>query len=172
MDLVIILCAKYLIFLFGLAAFAYFLILSKKLKIKVIIFGIITTIIAFILAKIGSSLFYDARPFVSDHVTALFKYTADNGFPSDHTLLSASIAITIFAISRKWGIGFLIISIIIGTSRVLAHVHHPIDILGGIIFALIGGFFAFYVSPKILPHIYKMSYINKWLDPPMGTPTK
>lgn len=149
MNTVIIFCAKYLVFIVGLVAVGYWLTLPKKQKLTVAIFGVITLAVAFILAKIGGAVFYDARPFVLDHVTALFKYTADNGFPSDHTLLAASIGLAIFMASKKWGAGLLAAAVIIGTSRVLAHVHHPIDIVGSLIFVAIGGMLAYYLTPKI-----------------------
>ncbi len=164
MNSVIIFCAKYLIFVVALAAFAYWVTLPKKLKIRAFVFGIITMAIAYILAKIGSSLFYNARPFVSDHVVPLFKYTADNGFPSDHTLLSASIAVTLFTISKKWGVSFAVLAIIIGSSRVLAHVHHPIDIVGSLVFALIGGAIAYLLSPRILVFLSKSHFFNHLLE--------
>jgi len=159
MDLIIILCAKYLIYIVAIVALGYWLSLSNRLKIRVAVFGIVTSIIAYLLAKIGSSVFYDARPFVSDHVAALFTYTADNGFPSDHTLLATSLAITVlFCGSKKWGVVFLAAAVVIGSARVLARVHHPIDIAGGLVFALIGGVGAYYLTPLLLVFLSKSKY--------------
>lgn len=157
MNSVIIFCAQYLIYLLIILAFSYWLTLPKKQKVQVVVYGVITALVAFILAKIGSSIFFDARPFVSDHLTPLFKHVADNGFPSDHTLFSASIAVAVFLVSKKWGIGFFVLSIIIGSSRVFANVHHPIDILGGLVFAIIGGVAANYAAPVIISNISKHS---------------
>lgn len=161
MDSIIIFCAKYLIFVAIIVAFGYWLTLPKRQKTKVVIFAIITFIIAYILAKLGSAMFYNARPFVSEHVTALFSHGADNGFPSDHTLLAASIAFTLFVVSKRWGVGFLVVAIIIGGSRVIANVHHPIDIIGSLFFALIGGAVAYLLTPKIMSYIAKSSYAEK-----------
>jgi undecaprenyl-diphosphatase len=163
MNELIIFCAKYLIYLVIVAAFIYWLTLPKKSKLRSAVFGVITILVAFVLAKIGGGLFYNARPFVSDHVTALFKYPADNGFPSDHTLITASIGVTIFAISKKWGSVLLVAAIIIGLSRVLAHVHHPVDILASILFAIVGGIVAYYATPKVLPYVSKVGFVHSWL---------
>lgn len=149
MNSLVILCAKDLIYLTVFLGLVYWLFLAKNQKRRLIIFGVITGAVAFIFAKIGDALFYDTRPFVIEHITPLIKHAANNGFPSDHTLLAASIAVAIFYISKKWGIGFMLLAIAIGSSRVLSHVHHPIDIIGSIIFAVIGGAVAYYLTPKI-----------------------
>lgn len=149
MDSLIIFCAKNLIYLMILLAIIYWFILKTEQKKHFIVFGIVSGIVAFILAKIGGALFYNARPFVSEHVQPLIQHAANNGFPSDHTLLAMVITVTVFSISRRWGIGFMILTIIIGSSRVFAYVHHPIDIIGSIVFALVGGVAAYYLVPKI-----------------------
>lgn len=120
-----------------------------------IIFGLITGIVAYGLATVGGLLFYNTRPFVVDHVTPLISHLANNGFPSDHTLLAASIAVMLFSVSKQLSLGFMFLAIIIGSSRVLAHVHHPIDILASIVFAIIGGLVAYFLAPKILSLIRK-----------------
>ena len=161
MNFLIIICAKYLIFIVGILAFAYWLRVPRKQKIRLLVLGLLTGIIAIVLAKIGSSLFYDARPFVSDNVIPLFAYTADNGFPSDHTLLAASIAVAIFFVSKKWGIGFMLLAVIIGLSRVLANVHHPVDIIGSFFFTIIGGLVAYAITPKVLELAYKSDRLKR-----------
>ncbi len=153
MNALIILCAQYLIYVSGLIAGIYWLTLPNKTKIQVAIFGIVTGIVAVVLAKAGGSIFYDARPFVADHVASLFPYTADNGFPSDHTLIAAVMAVTIYSVSKKLGLGLLALAIIIGVSRVLANVHHPLDIIGSLIFAGLGGVVAYYLVPRLVSYL-------------------
>ena len=149
MNLIIILCATGLIYLTALLGLVYWITLKTDQKKHLVIFGAVTAITAFILAKIGSLLFYNARPFVSEHLIPLFQHDTSNGFPSSHMLLAAVIAVTVFAISKKWGIGFMVVAIIIGVSRVAANIHYPIDIIGSIVFAVIGGVAAYYFTPKI-----------------------
>lgn len=155
MNQIIILCAKYLFVLVAVLAFVYWLKLAKKQKIEMIVFGLITVAVAYLLAKLGGALFYDARPFVSDHVASLFPYVADNGFPSDHTLFSGVIAITVYAMSKKWGLILGGLAILVGVSRVLAHVHHPIDIVGSIVFVVIAGLVAHALAPKVIKLVTK-----------------
>jgi undecaprenyl-diphosphatase len=158
MNSLIILCAKDLIYLTILLAVIFLLVLPNKKKKNFIIFGVITGAVAYLLAKIGGAIFYNARPFVSEHVIPLIQHAANNGFPSDHTLIASAIAVTIFMVSKKWGVGFMILAIIIGSARVMAHVHHPIDIIGSIIFALLGGVVAYYLTPKIEKLLHKPSH--------------
>lgn len=154
----IVFCAKYLIIVIGLFALGYWLTLPRKQKTEVLIMGAITGIVAFILAKTGSAMFVDPRPFVSDGVTPLFAYTADNGFPSDHTLLGMVITMALLSVSRKWAVNIFVLTVIIGASRVLAGVHHPIDIVGSIVFGALGGVVAIYITPKIIDSLASSKY--------------
>lgn len=154
----IVFCAKYLIIIVGLFALSYWLTLPRKQKTEVLIMGAITGIVAFILAKTGSAMFVDPRPFVSDGVTPLFAYTADNGFPSDHTLVGMVITMALLSVSRKWAVNLFVLTIIIGASRVFAGVHHPIDIVGSILFGALGGVIAMYITPKIIDSLANSKY--------------
>lgn len=158
MDMFIVFCAKYLIIVVGLFALSYWLTLPRKQKTEVLIMGAITGIVAFILAKTGSSMFVDPRPFVSDGVTPLFAYTADNGFPSDHTLVGMIITMALLSVSRKWAVNLFVLTIIVGASRVFAGVHHPIDIVGSILFGALGGVLAMYLTPKIINSLASSKY--------------
>ena len=150
MNSIISFCAQYLYLVLGLGAAAYWIMLSNERKLKVIIYGVMTGVIAYILARVGSMLYNNPRPFVVDHVAPLFQHAADNGFPSDHTLITAAIAMAIFAVSKKWGLVLLLGSVIVGYSRVLAHVHHVLDILGSLAFVGIGYIAACYLGPWVL----------------------
>ena len=89
-----------------------------------------------LLAILGSYLFNNPRPFISDEVTPLFSSGLDNGFPSDHTLLAALLSFAALVYSRRLGVALLILAFIIGWARVAGGVHHGIDVLGS--FAIAG----------------------------------
>lgn len=132
MNTLIILAAKYL-FLMSIVLFVWFFFsLNKTAKKKFAMLTLASFAFSFVLAKLLGAIFNNPRPFVSDHITPLIAHAADNGFPSDHTLLSMTIAAVVFTYSRKWGIILAIISIIVGYARVLAGIHHMIDIVGAI----------------------------------------
>lgn len=155
MDIVLLFTAKYLIFLAIVAAAVYWLTLPRKQKLRFAVFGVITAAVALILAKTGSALYFDPRPFMTHAVTPLYPHAPDNGFPSDHTLLASVIAVTIFMFSKRMGAIFAIIAVLIGASRVVGHIHSPIDIIGSIVFAIIGGVAAYLLTPRVLALISK-----------------
>lgn len=129
--------AKDFIALPVLAAIYFLVKLSKKNRVKFAALLVVTAILTIILVKIGTTLIHDPRPFVKDGVVPYFKSSMDNGFPSDHTALSAVIAFAVLHFSRKWGLGLLLLAIIIGTSRVIAGVHHAEDIIGALVIAAV-----------------------------------
>ncbi len=132
MHTMIVLVAQYLLFVLILIAGTYWITQDRSAKLKIIIIGLIGSVIALILMKVGAALFYDPRPFVGSTVVPYFKHAADNGFPSDHTSLAAVLAVTMFFVSRKLGVSLFIGAMAIGAARVIAHVHSPIDIIGGL----------------------------------------
>lgn len=150
MDFFIIFGAKYLFVLIILTALVYFFTLPKNKKRDFLLFSLIALPTIYIVAKISSLFFYDPRPFVSENIVPLLPHIADNGFPSDHTLISATIAMIVFFYNKKIGALLLIIATIVGISRVLAGVHHPIDIIASFFIAIIvSSLIYFYILPLI-----------------------
>ena len=135
---VVTIIAKYFIVLAALLAAAVWLKVTGTEKKRFIALAIVGAIFSLVLAKLGSKLHSDPRPFVVGHFTPYFSHGADNGFPSDHTLLTSFLAFTTWRFSRKAGITILFIAILVGLSRVIAGVHHLQDIIGSMVFAFIG----------------------------------
>lgn len=155
MHLILLFTAKYLYLLIGLIAFIFWLRLSNKQKIRLAVYGLVAGIITLLLVKVGAALFYDPRPFVTHHLTPLYPHGADNGFPSDHTALTAFIALTVFSMSKRLGIILLVASVAVGVSRVIGHIHSPIDILGSLAFAAIGSLVAVRITPLIVRRLQR-----------------
>ncbi len=99
--------------------------------------GILSGVISLILLKISSVFINDPRPFVINHVIPLIPHAPDNGFPSDHTLITMWLALVVFLNNRRIGIALIVISLVVGISRVMALIHHPIDIIGSIVIATV-----------------------------------
>ncbi len=150
-DLFFIFGAKYLFLAIIAIAFIYFLSQPKTTKKRIIIFSVVTLPLAYIVAKILSTFYYDPRPFVVGNFVPLIPHAPDNGFPSDHTLISAAFAAVLFPFNKKVAIVASILALIVGISRVYVGVHHPIDILGSIAIAAI-------VSSILFPCIKKLKY--------------
>ncbi len=101
------------------------------------LFAVPALILTYLLGKIGSFLYFDARPFVVDHFIPLIMHAADNGFPSDHTLLAAGLAAVGMYWNKKLGIVLWALAALIAVARVYVGVHHPIDVIGSAVIALI-----------------------------------
>ena len=150
MDNLIIFGAKYLfvvvVLIYGLALWQA----SPKHRKQLLVGLVVAGIIAVILDKIGGKLFYDPRPFVTHHIKPLVAHSADNGFPSEHTILTFAIGSLIAAFRPKLGGLALVLALLVGISRVAAHIHSPIDIIGGAAIGLAAGAAGYYASQKFL----------------------
>lgn len=146
MDVLIIFGAKYLYLAIVIAALWYVWKQPKEMRFRIILAACFALPLTYVVAKLMSSLYYDPRPFVVGNFTPLLPHAPDNGFPSDHTLLSAAVAAVIFFFDRKLGIVLFAIAFLVGMARVVAGIHHFVDILGSIIIAfLVTAFFVKYL---------------------------
>src|SRR5450759_555305 len=88
MDTLIVITAKYALFL-SLVITAYvWLRLPRRQKWEFVVWAFLGGAIALALVKLGGALYVDQRPFVIHHIAPLFPHAADNGFPSDHMVAS------------------------------------------------------------------------------------
>ena len=137
MDTFFIYTANYLFVAPILILGAYFLTRTWPAQKRMALFAIPAGLLTYLLGLIGNVLYYDPRPFVVGHFTPLIRHAANNGFPSDHTLLVAALA-AVGMYWNKWlGIALWAIAILVAISRVYVGVHHPIDVLASITFALV-----------------------------------
>jgi membrane-associated phospholipid phosphatase len=81
------------------------------------------------------------RPFLIEGVAPGAAYIDNPGFPSDHALLGVVAVLGVYALTgRKKLTGVLaIIVIVMMAARVIALVHTPLDIAGGVVAGLLGG---------------------------------
>jgi undecaprenyl-diphosphatase len=107
---------------------------------------VIAVLIAVILAKIAGSLYFHPRPFVTEHIKPLVSHGADNGFPSEHTIAAMTLATVIYFYRKKFAAIAFLLAIFVGLGRVLAHVHSPIDIAGGLIIGLVAGYLGYLIG--------------------------
>lgn len=160
MNILIILTAKYafLISIAGYLVYAVFLWKVDKKVLKMLLFvSVISFPLAFIIAKLSSFVLFDPRPFIVERVAPLIPHAADNGFPSDHTLLTMAIASVVFAFNKKLGSVLFIIALCVGTARVLAKVHHPLDIIGAAIIAIGSSALVYILLPYVLKILRPMN---------------
>ncbi|MDP3731182.1 MAG: phosphatase PAP2 family protein [bacterium] len=144
-NLLIIFGAKYLLWVLVGLVLVWFLRQPKEKKKRVLFLGAVAFPLIYAVAKLIAIFYYNPRPFVVDTFTPLIPHEPDNGFPSDHTLLSAAMAAVIYPFSKKVSAISWITAILLGTSRVLAGIHHPIDIAGSIVIAILMGLIIFQI---------------------------
>lgn len=117
----------------------YILFLHKQKQI--LLLTLLTLPLAFIFGKVASLFIDNLRPFV-EGTTPLIQHIADNGFPSDHTLLATTVACVVFVYNKPIGAILLGLSILVGVSRVLAGVHHYLDVAGSALIAVLATYLA------------------------------
>ena len=99
--------------------------------------AILAVVIMVVLIKFAAALYTDPRPFVVDpSIKPLFAHPADNGFPSDHTALAATVSLVVMMYRRWLGAGLLAAGIVLGAARVAARAHHAPDIAAGALTAI------------------------------------
>ena len=133
MDSVIVFVALYFLYLSVAVTVIFWWRCSRPTQIELLVRLIAGGLLALALATLAGHLYYDPRPFVTEHVTPLFAHAADNGFPSDHALLTSFLGFSVLAYSKKVGALLLALAIAVGSARVAAHVHAPVDIVGSFV---------------------------------------
>ena len=152
-DLTIEFFATFLIWFLYIGLIVLWFI-DGKIKKEQVIHALMASLIAWTIAFLIKRFFPTVRPFITNgrDIDVLFKPT-DGAFPSEHTALAFSLAVTVFMHDKKIGWIFLISALAIGIARIVANVHYPADILGG---ALIGSLVAVVVEKA---HLFKL--LNK-----------
>lgn len=97
---------------------------------------------AYFIAKMVGSIFQpaDERPFELLGKAAGASFLNNPGFPSDHTLLVTAVVCAVWFETKQKVLSLVLVGllIIICIGRVLALVHTPADVIGGVIIATIG----------------------------------
>lgn len=145
MQNIIIFLAQYLIFCIAFLGVVAWAFAPKQQKIAIAATAVIAIIVGLAMAKLVGHFYYHPRPFVVDGILPLVYHDASTSFPSEHALAAFIIAFTLLRYTYAWGVPLLICAILVGVGRVAAHVHWPLDIIGGVIFAAIAVLFAQYV---------------------------
>jgi undecaprenyl-diphosphatase len=121
--------------LYAVAALAVvvWLLMPRPEKVAVAVEMVVGLVAMGVLVKAAGALHTDPRPFVVDpSVHPWFSHPADNGFPSDHTAIGCVTAFVVLRHRRAAGVGLLVLAVVVGAARVLAHVHHVEDIVAGV----------------------------------------
>lgn len=138
MDTLIIFGAKYLFLAIPLITVIQFFRLPPPERRSWLVVAVISLPLTFLLLEIAKHVWYNPRPFVVAQHAPLVAHAPDNGFPSDHTILCAALSFLWLPQKKRTALVCFLITILVGLARVLAEVHHVIDIVGSILIAVIG----------------------------------
>ncbi|MHB8178893.1 MAG: phosphatase PAP2 family protein [Vulcanimicrobiaceae bacterium] len=93
-----------------------------------------------VLVKISGALYDEPRPFVVEHIRPLIPHIADNAFPSDHLAATGLAFAYLWPRSKPLAVLVFVMALLIGSARVLAHLHWPLDVTVGFMLGVIGLF--------------------------------
>jgi undecaprenyl-diphosphatase len=162
MNNLIIFSAQYLYIFEIVIAIIYFLLQNRSKQKSIIALSVVFLPLAYITAQVIAAFYFDPRPFVVGHFTPLILHAPDNGFPSDHMLLTGAIASILFVYNKRVGFFAWVIAIAVGISRVYAGIHHLTDILGSAVIVIVSMWIA---KKYILPQVAKTKLYKRYLEP-------
>jgi undecaprenyl-diphosphatase len=90
-----------------------------------------------------------SRPFVEQNIVPLVEHSSSSSFPSGHASFYFAIGTVLYFYNKKAGALFLLASLFIGISRVLAGLHWPSDIAGGAVIGIFSGILVIQLSKRI-----------------------
>ena len=109
---------------------------------------------AYLIAKLLGSVYQPAaeRPFEILGVLPGASYLNNPGFPSDHALFTAflTFAVWLEARQKKTAILLAALTAVVCIGRILALVHTPLDVVGGVAVAAIGSLWYFQHDPQLV----------------------
>jgi len=162
-DATVIFLADFLIIFIPVLILIFYILAPKIKKIiyqQTVIVAALSAAFAFSVSQIIGKIYFRPRPFVSHQeairLIKVLEAISDKSFPSDHTTVSFAIAFAAFFYNRFLGWILLIMSLLIGIARIIAGVHYPLDVLGGIVLGLL--------SALLVKFLFEIKIKNKiWL---------
>jgi undecaprenyl-diphosphatase len=137
-DILLKVMADYLVVPIALVGGAALLFVPKSQRMQLWPRAVVAGLVAILFAKAISLLYQGERPFEMLGVAPGAAFLPNPGFPSDHALLVFSVTFVVWATTKNMWLsaGLLLASILVAVGRVIALVHTPLDIAGGIVCAL------------------------------------
>lgn len=137
LDTLMVFGADPLIFLMLVLIF----ILTIKGKVperKAFVLFLISFPILVLIIKAIHLFFFEPRPYITNDILPLINHVkADASFPSRHASIAFIMALPYLYYKSKWAPVLLFLATWVGISRIYVGVHYPLDILGGILTAIL-----------------------------------
>ena len=141
-DILIKIIADYLVLPLVLMGVIAILLYVKKDRYQAYCRILMAGLTAYVFAKLIGAVYQPElmRPFEKLGMEAGASFLNNPGFPSDHVLFCMAITLAVwFETKKKWlGLVLLIMTLLVGIGRVIALVHSPLDIIGGLLIACAG----------------------------------
>lgn len=136
-----------------IAGYALLFLVPKGHRYEAYCRVLMAGITAYLLAKLLAAVYQPTteRPFEILGVEPGALYLPNAGFPSDHALFTAFLTLAVWFETRRKGIAILLAILTVGVcvGRVLALVHTPLDVIGGVVVASVGALW--YLQAKQKP---------------------
>jgi membrane-associated phospholipid phosphatase len=125
-----------------IAGYALLFLVPKSHRFEAYARILMAGLTAYLLAKLLASVYQPSgeRPFQILGVAPGASYLDNPGFPSDHALFTAFLTLAVWFETRRKGLAITlaVLTLIVCVGRVLALVHTPLDVIGGIVVASVG----------------------------------
>ncbi len=134
------------VLVWGAVAGAVWLWRTRPKLAVVLPYAIMAGLTSLLIGKLLSLLpVQHARPFVEKGAVAGAAYIDNPGFPSDHALLAVVVVMAVFFLTpyKKSAYGMLLLTLVMCVARVVALVHTPFDIAGGLVAGAAGAVWYF-----------------------------
>ena len=139
---VAIICATVLPYLLGAAWLIVAAWHRARLSAAIVVRWVMLAVLAYLAAKVLTSLVLDPRPYLVSHIRPLAPVARDNGFPSDHTLLAAALTAALWWLDRRLIAAFAAGTLLVMVGRLAIGAHHTLDVLGSVAIVLVAAFIA------------------------------
>lgn len=141
-DALIVFCADYLAYILVAVFLAALLFrnISRVEKITLFASAALAAIVSRGIIVETIRFFYQyPRPFVT--LSDVHQLLPESGysFPSGHAAFFFALSAVVYRHDKKLGATFFILSLIMGIARVMAGVHYPLDIVGGLVVGILAG---------------------------------
>lgn len=141
-DKLIVFFAAYLQYILIIAFFVFLVCsaYSRREKIKIFLVSFISVVVARLgITELIRFFYHRPRPFLTYQVHQLIPEQGYS-FPSGHSTFFFALAAALYFYNKKLGSVFFIAAFLMNISRIIAGVHYPSDILGGMLIGIAVGY--------------------------------
>ncbi|WP_309571365.1 phosphatase PAP2 family protein [Deinococcus sp.] len=107
--------------------------LDWRMAARIAVSGAVALLVTQVLVHVVS----DPRPYLVEHYPPLAHVSADNGFPSDHTLVAALLTGWAAWLSRRAWAAFAGGVLLVALGRLGIGAHHTLDVVGSVLIAAV-----------------------------------